>query len=154
MAIAWAATTAVPAQESKKWTLDDCMEHALEKNIRLQQDKIALEESVVNVKSARAGLFPNLSFGTAHNVTNRPYQENSQTVSGTEIISSNNKTTYNGNYSLNALWTLWDGNKRLNDIRQKKISQQPPTSTRSRRYVTNNLLARYIFPIVFLSLPP
>ncbi len=123
-AMIWAVVTSVSAQEVRKWTLDDCIDYALEKNIQLQQNKISLEESSVDVKTARAALFPSLSFSTGQNVTNRPYQENSNTVSGTEIISSDSKTTYNGNYGLNAQWTLWNGNKRLNAIKQKKTSQQ------------------------------
>ena len=112
------------AQEARKWTLDDCIDYALEKNIRLQQDKISWEEASVDVKTARAALFPSLSFGSGHNVTNRPYQEQSNTVSGTEIISSDSKTTYNGNYGLNAQWTLWNGNRRLNTIKQRKTSRE------------------------------
>ena len=64
-----AAVTSVSAQEAKKWTLDDCIDYALEKNIQLQQDKISLEESSVDVKTAKAALFPSLSFSTGQNVT-------------------------------------------------------------------------------------
>lgn len=123
-AMALAATSSVYAQDAKKWTLDGCISYALEQNIQLQQNKISLEESAVDVKSAKAALFPSLSFSSGHNVTNRPYQEQSNTVSGTEIITSDSKTTYNGNYGLNAQWTLWNGNKRLNTIKQRKTSQQ------------------------------
>lgn len=56
----WVAVTSVSAQEAKKWTLDDCIDYALEKNIQLQQDKISLEESSVDVKTAKAALFPSL----------------------------------------------------------------------------------------------
>ena len=122
LAISLLATSSLTAQEAKKWTLNDCIEYALEKNIQLQQDKISLEESDVDVKTAKATLFPSLSFNTGHNVTNRPYQENSSTVNGTEIISSNSKTTYSGNYGLNAQWTVWNGNKRINTI--KKMSRE------------------------------
>lgn len=117
-----AAAVSTSAQEVRKWTLDDCIDYALEKNIGLQQDKISLEETSVDVKTARAALFPSLSFSSGHNVTNRPYQEQSNMVSGTEIISSDSKTTYNGNYGLSAQWTLWNGNKRLNTIKQRKTS--------------------------------
>ncbi|WP_237037987.1 TolC family protein [Phocaeicola faecalis] len=124
LAISLLAASSLTAQEAKKWTLNDCIEYALEKNIQLQQDKISLEESDVDVKTAKAALFPSLSFSTGHNVTNRPYQENSSTVSGTEIISSNNKTTYSGNYGLNAQWTVWNGNKRMNTIKQRKMNRE------------------------------
>lgn len=119
-----AAASGLYAQEaSKQWSLQDCINYALEKNIKLQQDKIALEESDVDVKTAKASLFPSLSFNTGHNVINRPYQQNSATVSGTEIISSDNKTTYNGNYSLSAQWTVWNGGRRLNNIKQQKTAR-------------------------------
>lgn len=118
------AAVSTSAQEVRKWTLDDCIDYALEKNIGLQQDKISLEETSVDVKTARAALFPSLSFSSGHNVTNRPYQEQSNMVSGTEIISSDSKTTYNGNYGLSAQWTLWNGNKRLNTIKQRKTSRE------------------------------
>ena len=50
-----AAVTSVSAQEAKKWTLDDCIDYALEKNIQLQQDKISLEESSVRSEERRVG---------------------------------------------------------------------------------------------------
>lgn len=112
------------AQEDKQWTLEDCINYALEKNIQLQQNKISLQESEEDVKEAKAALFPSLSFSTGHNVVNRPYQENGSTVSGTEIISSDSKTTYSGNYGLNAQWTLWNGNQRLNNIKQQKTNRE------------------------------
>ena len=110
-------------QERAQWTLEDCINYALEKNIQLQQDKISLQESEIDIKDARASLFPILSFSTGHNVVNRPYQEQSATVSGTEIISSDSRTTYNGSYSLNAAWTLWNGGKRLNTLKQQKTNK-------------------------------
>lgn len=109
--------------ERKEWTLKDCIDYALEKNIQLQQNKISLQESEIDIKDARASLFPSLSFSTGHNLVNRPYQQQSNTVSGTEIISSNDKSTYNGNYSLNAQWTLWNGGRRLNNLKQQKTNR-------------------------------
>ena len=112
------------AQENKIWSLQDCIDYALEKNIQLQQGKLSLEEADVDVKSAKASLFPNLSFSTGHNLVNRPYQETSATVSGTEIITSDNNNTYNGSYSLSAQWTLWNGGQRLNNIKQQKTNKE------------------------------
>lgn len=124
MALITVAATLSAQEEKKKWTLEDCINHALDKNIQLQQDKISLEETEEDVKNAKAALFPSLSFSTGHNIVNRPYQQNSATVSGTEIISSDDKTTYNGNYSLNLQWTLWNGNRRLNTLKQQKKNKE------------------------------
>lgn len=118
-----AAVMHLSAQENKQWTLEDCIHYALEKNIQLQQNKISLQESEEDIKSAKAAFFPSLSFSTGQNLVNRPYQENSATVNGTEIIQSSNKTTYNGSYNLNAQWTVWNGNKRLNNIKQQKTNR-------------------------------
>lgn len=111
------------AQEAKQWSLKDCIQYALDKNIQLRQEKISLQESEEEVRSAKAALFPSLSFNTGHNIVNRPFQEQSAMVNGTEIIESNNKTTYNGSYNLSAQWTVWNGNKRLNNIKQQKTNR-------------------------------
>ena len=42
----WVAVTSVSAQEAKKWTLDDCIDYALEKNIQLQDRKSTRLNSV------------------------------------------------------------------------------------------------------------
>lgn len=118
------ASASLPAQNGKKWTLNDCINYALDKNIQLQQNKISLLESEEDVKDAKAALFPSLSFSTGHNIVNRPYRSNSATVNGTEIISSDSKTTYNGSYSLSTQWTLWNGNRRLNSLKQQKKNRE------------------------------
>lgn len=118
------SSTGLYAQENKTWSLQDCIDYALEKNIQLQQNKLSLEEADVDVKTAKASLFPSLSFSTGHNLVNRPYQETSATVSGTEIITSDNNNTYNGSYSLSAQWTLWNGGQRLNNIKQQKTNKE------------------------------
>ncbi|MCP9612944.1 TolC family protein [Coprobacter tertius] len=119
------------AQETaKKWTLDDCIDYALEQNIQLKKSKISYEESLVDTKEAKAQLFPSLSFSTSHNVVNRPYDQ-----SGTNIVNvggsgnyatsgGSNKTNYNGNYGVNASWTLFNGGKRLKTIEQQKLNNQ------------------------------
>lgn len=113
-----------PVDPSKQWTLQACLDYALEQNIQLQQNRISSLESEIDVQTAKAALFPSLSFSSGHSITNRPYQQNSSTVSGTEIITSNSKTTYSGNYGLSANWTVWDGNKKLNNLKQQKLSNQ------------------------------
>ena len=118
------SSTGLYAQDNKTWSLQDCIDYALEKNIQLQQNKLSLEEADVDVKTAKASLFPSLSFSTGHNLVNRPYQETSATVSGTEIITSDNNNTYNGSYSLSAQWILWNGGQRLNNIKQQKTNKE------------------------------
>lgn len=107
-----------------EWTLQNCIDYALEQNITLRKSRIAAESTAVDVKTAKAALFPNLSFSTSQNMVNRPYQESSSTVSGSEIIRNNSKTSYNGTYGLNAQWTVYNGSKRLKTIEQEKLNNR------------------------------
>jgi outer membrane protein len=120
---ALALATALPAEERKVWSLQDCIEHALSQNIQLQQNRLSLQSAGVDVSQAKAALFPSLSFSSGQNLLNRPFQETSSSVSGTEIISSDSRSTYSGNYQLGAQWTLWDGGKRRYNIKQKETEE-------------------------------
>lgn len=122
LSLALLAATPLVAQNAKEWTLQDCIDHALDQNIQLQQDRLQLQSSETDVKTAKAALFPTLTLSTSHNLMNRPFQTQSNTVSGTEIITSNNKNTYNGNYGLNAQWTVWNGGRRRNNIETQKTN--------------------------------
>lgn len=111
-------------QLPEKWTLQDCIDYAMEQNITLRKSRVTAESTAVDVKTAKATLFPSLSFSTSQNMVNRPYQEKSSVVSGSEIISNNSKTSYNGNYGLNAQWTVYNGSKRLKTIEQEKLNNR------------------------------
>lgn len=110
----------LPAQ----WDLQSCIDYALEQNITIRKNRVTAESVQIDVKTAKAALFPSLSFSTSQQVVNRPYQETSNMVSGNEIISSSSKTSYNGNYGLNASWTLYNGSKRLKTIKQEQLNNQ------------------------------
>lgn len=107
-----------------QWNLQSCIDYALRQNITIRKNRVNARSTQIDVMTAKAALFPNLSFSTSQNMVNRPYQESSNRVSGSEIISSSSKTSYNGNYGLNASWTLYNGNKRMNTIRQEKLNSQ------------------------------
>lgn len=110
----------LPAQ----WDLQSCIDYALEQNITIRKNRVTAESVQIDVKTAKAALFPSLSFSTSQQVVNRPYQETSNMVSGNEIISSSSKTSYNGNYGLNASWTLYNGSKQLKTIKQEQLNNQ------------------------------
>ena len=112
--------TKLPAQ----WDLQSCIDYALEQNITIRKNRVTAASTQIDVKTAKAALFPSLSFSTSQQVVNRQYQESSSRVSVSEIISTNSKTSYNGNYGLNASWTLYNGSKRLKTIQQEKLNNQ------------------------------
>ena len=75
------------------WTLEDCIRYAVQNNITIRQSRLNTESSAIDIIASKGELFPSLSFSTSQSVINRPYQENSTTVSGTEILTSNNSTS-------------------------------------------------------------
>lgn len=118
-----ADTTATP-QTPAVWNLQACIDYALKQNLTIRRNRIDAQSARVDVKTAKAAMFPSLSFSTSQNMVNRPYQESSSIVSGTEILKSSSKTSYNGNYGLNAQWTVYNGTKRLKTIEQQKLNNR------------------------------
>ena len=115
-----ADSVAIPA----RWDLQSCIDYALQQNISIRRNRINAQSTQVDVKTAKAALFPSLSFSSSQNLVNRPYQESSSIISGSEVLKSSNKTTYNGNYGLNAQWTVYNGRKRLKTIEQEKLNNR------------------------------
>ena len=64
-----------PAQ----WDLQSCIDYALQQNITIRKNRMNAESTQIDVKTAKAALFPSLSFSTSQNMVNRPYQESSRT---------------------------------------------------------------------------
>lgn len=118
-----ADTTATP-QTPAVWNLQACIDYALKQNLTIRRNRIDAQSARIDVKTAKAAMFPSLSFSTSQNMVNRPYQESSSIVSGTEILKSSSKTSYNGNYGLNAQWTVYNGTKRLKTIEQQKLNNR------------------------------
>lgn len=116
------AQTTAQSLQTLEWSLQDCLDYALENNITLQQSRIAAESSAIDVRTAKSALFPDLSFTTSHSLINRPYQQTGSTVSGTEILRSDGSTSYSGNYGLNARWTIYSGGANRKTIRQEELN--------------------------------
>lgn len=106
-----------------RWTLRTCIDYALQHNITLKQQRISAESSEVDVKTAKAALFPSLSASVSQRVVNRPKSETSTIIDGDQVKSSTSKTSYNGSYGIDANWTLFNG-KRLNTLKQQRLNSR------------------------------
>lgn len=113
------------AQESRKWTLQECIDYALENNIQLKKSSIKKLSSHEDLLQSQADLLPSLSASTSQNVTYRPWPENgSATVSNGYVQTSIDKVYYNGSYGVNANWTVWNGGRNTNTIKLNKMSEE------------------------------
>lgn len=124
------ATLPVAAQDTTAmakpavWSLQNCIDYAKQQNITIKRSKVNAQTAAVSVAQAKAAREPSLSFSTNQGFTNRPFQESSAMVNGSQVITSNNKNSYTGNYGLNAQMTLYDGGQTSNNIKLQKINSQ------------------------------
>ncbi len=116
-----AATLSSSAQT---WTLSDCIAYAMENNISLKQQKITKEKSDEALKQSKAALFPSLSFSTNQSVNWKPWSETFTSLSSGTMTTTSSKTNYNGSYSLNASWTVWNGGRNFKNIKKNRLASE------------------------------
>ena len=78
-----ADSVSMPAQ----WDLQSCINYALQQNISIRRNRINAQSTQVDVKTAKAALFPSLSFSSSQNLVNRPLprvQQHYQWLGSTE----------------------------------------------------------------------
>ncbi len=110
----------LPAQ----WDLQTCIDYALSHNISIRKNKITSESSAIDVKTAKAAFLPSMSASVSQRIVNRPYSESGTIISGDNITSSQSKTSYNGSYGIDVSWTLYNGNKRGNTLKQQQLNNR------------------------------
>lgn len=117
-------TTFSPA-EARKWTLQECIDYALQHNIKLQQNILSKHSAHEDLLLSKAELFPSLTASTSQNVTYNPFPESGrQQVANGYVEMSTDKVYYNGSYSINFNWTIWNGNQNRLKIKQNKLAEQ------------------------------
>ena len=114
------STQTLPAQ----WNLQACIDYALQQNITIRKNRLNAESAEVDVKTARAALFPSLTASVSQRIVNRPNSQTNTIIDGDNITSSQSKTSYNGSYGIDANWTLYNGSKRLNTLKQQRMNNR------------------------------
>ena len=52
--------------QSKVWTLEECIELAIEKNISVKQGQLNYEDALIDKKTAKANFLPTINFNANH----------------------------------------------------------------------------------------
>jgi len=106
--------TSLSAQEKPmQWNLTNCIEYALKNNIQIKKSNIALEQSSVTTKQAKAQLLPNLYGSINQNLSNSPL-----------LVRAGTASSYSGNYGISSSLLLFDGGKTIKNIRQQQLLEQ------------------------------
>ena len=116
--------TGTAAWGQKVWTLQECLDYALANNIQLQQKRITAASDHEDVLQSQAALFPSVSFSTNQNASWRPFAETTINLAGGTMTTNRNSVSYNGSYGINANWTVWNGNRNINTIKQNKLTEK------------------------------
>lgn len=110
---------------AKQWTLQDCINYALQNNITLRKNVLTKLSAHEDVLQSKAALLPSLSANTAQNVNYTPWQASgTATVTNGYVQSSIDKVSYNGSYAVGANWTVWNGGQNTNTVKLNKITEQ------------------------------
>jgi outer membrane protein len=118
----------VNAQSSKIWTLQECIDYALENNIDIRQNDLFIERARLDVQSAWAELFPNLNANFGYNFN---FGLNIDPV--TNLISRDNRQT--SNLGLNSQWVLFDGFRNKNNVDRARLERDVQIATFEQRKV-------------------
>ena len=106
------------------WSLQDCIDHALQNNIQIQKNRIGEEQGEVQLWQQKGQLFPSLSFSTSQSVGYRPFEETTAIVQNGQVTNTSKKTTYQGSYGLNANWTVWNGGINRKNIKAQELQNE------------------------------
>lgn len=108
--------------QAKKWTLQECIDYAVENNIALRQSRNAHLAGLEDTYQAKAVMFPSLNASASQGITNRPFSESgNSTVVGSDVYSTSKATSWSGNYGLNAGVTLYSGGSLRTALKQSRL---------------------------------
>ena len=104
----------VYAQDAKKWTLEECIDYAIEHNINIKQKALQKENAEIELHTAKMSRLPDLNasmgqgwnFGRSNNTPSGIYE---------------NQTMSNSSLSVSSSMPLFTGFKIQNQIEQNKL---------------------------------
>ena len=97
--------------QGQTWTYSDCLEYARQHNISIQKSYLTEQSANFSLEEAKAQWQPSLDFATTHSYGNYPWAQE-------------RKNDYSSTYGLNAGWTVWNGGKRENTIKQQQLQTE------------------------------
>ncbi|MGB1283826.1 MAG: TolC family protein, partial [Polaribacter sp.] len=106
--------TFLTTYSQKKWTLKECVDQALEKNISIQQSKLNVELAKKDVAIAKGNFLPNLNGSTGGNLN---------FGSGFDPVSQNRITTsiFGGSVGVSSGYTIFNGYRNTNVYKQAQL---------------------------------
>lgn len=105
-------TTSIFSQ--RKWTLKECVDRALLKNLTIKQNKLNVKLAKTDVVSSKSNLIPNVNASTGGNFG---FGSTFDPVTNNRIATS----IYGGSFGVGAGVTVFNGYRNLNSYKQAKL---------------------------------
>lgn len=111
------AVMAVTAQEETKvWSLKECIEYAVQNNLQVKQQQIGLQEADINISNAYGNYLPSIT-ANANNTWNTGFSQN--------LITNPNErlTVRNSSYSLGSNIVVFSGLQNYHQLQAAKLQK-------------------------------
>ena len=116
---------AITGSAQKQWTMQDCIDYALANNITLKKSQLQRQSAAEDLKGSKAALLPTVTASTNQSLGYQPWKmSNISTVTNGTLNTKVDKNFYNGNYAVNAQWTVWSGRRKHNAIKRDQLAEQ------------------------------
>ena len=109
----------------KQWTLQDCIDYAMENNITLKKSQLQKLSATEDLKGAKGALLPTVSASTNQSLGYQPWKDTGMAyVTNGTVNTKVDKTSYNGSYSVSGQWTVWNGGRNTNTVKLDRLAEQ------------------------------
>jgi outer membrane protein len=130
--------TSLSSRAQETWSLQQCIQYALDNNIQIKQQKLNAEYQKRQVSQARSDRYPTVNASLSNNLNfgrSLTYENTYQNVNSTQV-----------NGYLSADVTLWNGFVLQNTIRQKELDLEASLQEleKARDDVILNIAASYL----------
>jgi outer membrane protein len=100
--------------QTKKWTLEECVDHALQNNITVKQSELDLEQSEINKKDAIGNFLPTLNASVTHSWSIGLGQD-------PVTFDAVNSTTKNLSGGISSSLNIYDGLRNINQLHRSNL---------------------------------
>lgn len=106
-------TSGTTRQTPSTWTFNDCLDWAIANSTEVRRNLLAILQADEDTGAAKDAWLPSVGFSTSHNFTNYPSPRD-----------GSDGNIYNSAYSVNASWTVWEGNIRKYRLESARLTQR------------------------------
>jgi outer membrane protein len=103
--------------QSKIWTIDECIQYALEKNIQVQKAQVSNDISEIELNYSKAGWHPSLSGAVRQNFD---WSNQTTSIAGATVFEGKNGT----DISLSSGMTIYNGGKIRNTVKKSRTDYE------------------------------